>query len=64
MESCDKNSKITDESYQRIRNLMCQGKEPYKENCYEENNNHLFIVLLFFILILIFYQMGANNLSK
>jgi hypothetical protein len=69
MESCHEKSNILDESYQRIRNLVCQTEEPYKGPLYTEKNYHflfilILIVIIFFFLRSFFYQSGAISLFK
>ncbi len=69
MENCDKISNVNDISYQRIRDLVCQNIEPYKEKVnYQPKNNYKFLLLFMFIIIaffrIFFYRKGATNLSK
>ena len=69
MENCDKISSNNNSSYQRIRDLVCQNIEPYREKVnYQPRNNYKFLLLFMFIIVaffrIFFYRKGATNLSK
>ena len=56
MEKCNEKSHIVDESYQRIRNLVCQEEEPYRGilniNSNKNDYNKYLIFIMFFLLII------------
>ena len=72
MESCHEKSNISNESYQRVKDLVCQSKIPYKGPLLFskkiERNNYLLLLLLLIIIFIFFriynYQRGATNLFK
>lgn len=72
MESCYEESNISDESYKRVRDIVCQSKIPYKGPLNinkKEKNNYPILLLLLLIIIFIFFrfynhQSGATNLFR
>lgn len=71
MESCHEKNNISNESYQRVKYLVCQGKIPYKGQLLSSKKieSNIFLLFLPLLIIIIFlkiynYQSGATNLFK
>ena len=55
MQNCHFNDDINNDSYQRIKGLVCDTVKPYQENNYTSNKVNYNIFIIFFLFFLFSY---------
>lgn len=58
MQNCHFNDDINNDSYQRIKGLVCDTVKPYQENNYTSSkvNYNIFIIFFLLFLLVAFYK--------